>query len=256
MVHEWGSAPDFVGPRHELRERFLSKLFLSAEPGRRILNAGAGQGSFSALMEDRGFDVVSTDTSPAACDVLARRVRGPVVRADLTALPFADSSFDAVVLGEVIEHVDDDVAALRESRRVLRPGGVVALSVPAHPTWFGPSDEWAGHLRRYTRDALVAACGGAELEVVRCVGWGFPVSAAYHRWVYDKRAAGLAKSWGPPSLVQRAALGILKIALQVDRLFLGVDRGALGFLALARRPDGSQPEALALRRQVEPEREE
>jgi SAM-dependent methyltransferase len=236
--HEWGTAPDFVGPRHELRERLLLKLFLSAEPGRKVLNAGAGQGSFSRVLEESGFDVVSTDVSPAACDVLSRRVRGPVVRADVTALPFADESFDAVVLGEVIEHVADDVSALEETRRLLRPGGVAALSVPAHPSWFGPSDEWAGHVRRYTRDSLTAACVVAELDVVRCVGWGFPVCAAYHRWIYDRRAAQLGEAGAVRAPAQRAGLAILKVALQVDRLFVGVERGALGYLLLARRGHG------------------
>ena len=240
-MHEWGTAPDFVGPRHELRERLLLKLFLSAEPGRKVLSAGAGQGSFSRLLEEGGFDVVSTDVSRAACDVLSRRVRGPVVRADVTALPFVDESFDAVVLGEVIEHVTDDVSALEEARRVLRPGGVAALSVPAQPTWFGPSDEWAGHVRRYTRDSLIAACTAAELDVVRCVGWGFPVSAAYHRWVYDSRAARLGEAGAGHSPAQRAALAILKVALQLDRLFVGVERGALGYLLLARRSHGPRP---------------
>ena len=240
-AHEWGTAPDFVGPRHELRERLLLKLFLSAEPGRKVLNAGAGQGSFSGLLEESGFDVVSTDVSPAACDVLSRRVRGTVVRADVTALPFADGSFDAVVLGEVIEHVADDVSALEEARRVLRPGGVAALSAPAHPSWFGPSDEWAGHVRRYTRDSLIAACVAAELDVVRCVGWGFPVSAAYHRWVYDRRAARLAEAGAVRSPAQRVALAILKVALQVDRLFVGVERAALGYLLLARRGHAPPP---------------
>jgi SAM-dependent methyltransferase len=239
--HEWGTAPDFVGPRHELREQLLLKFFLSAKPGRNVLNAGAGQGSFSRLLEKSGFDVVSTDVSPAACDVLARRVRGSVVRADVTALPFADASFDAVVLGEVIEHVVDDVSALEETRRVLRPGGVAALSVPAHPSWFGRSDEWAGHVRRYTRDSLIAACVAAELDVVRCVGWGFPVSAAYHRWVYDRRAAHLGEAGAVRSPAQRVALAILKVALQVDRLFVGVDRGALGYLLLARRGHAPPP---------------
>jgi SAM-dependent methyltransferase len=255
VVHEWGSAPDFVGPRHELRERLLLRLFLSTAPGRKVLNAGAGQGSFSRLLEDRGFDVVSTDVSQAACDVLAERVRGTVLRADVTTLPFADSTFDAVVLGEVIEHLQDDVAALSEALRVLRPGAVAALSVPAHPTWFGPSDEWAGHVRRYSRDTLITACFAAGLDVVRCVGWGFPVSAAYHRWIYDKRAARLAETADARSPAQRAALRILKIALQIDRLFLGVDRGALGFLLLAQRPDGSGSEPRELNREVEPERE-
>ena len=253
LPHEWGTAPDFVGPRHELRERLLLNLFMSAAPGRRVLNIGAGEGSFSRLLEDRGFDVVSTDVSQAACDVLAERVGGPVVRADVLALPFEDSTFDSVVLGEVIEHVDDDVAALKESRRVLRPSGIAALSVPAHPSWFGPSDEWAGHIRRYTRGTLLAACRDADLEVQRCVGWGFPVAAAYHRWLYDRRAAALAESASDRSPAKRLALGILKIALQLDRLFLGVERGALGFLLLARRPNRLRPEARSFCGQVEAE---
>jgi ubiquinone/menaquinone biosynthesis C-methylase UbiE len=239
--HEWGTAPDFVGPRHELRERLLLKLFLSAEPGREVLNAGAGQGSLSRLLETSGFDVVSADISPAACAVLSRRVRGRVARADVTALPFADESFDAVVLGEVIEHVADDVSALTEARRVLRPGGVAALSVPAHPSWFGPSDEWAGHVRRYTRESLIAACVAADFDVLRCAAWGFPVSAAYHRWVYDKRAAQLAEAGAVRSPAQRVALAILKVALQVDRLFVGVERGALGYLLVARRGHAAPP---------------
>jgi ubiquinone/menaquinone biosynthesis C-methylase UbiE len=254
-VHRRRDAHDFLGPRHALRQRFLLDLLLDARPGQAILNAGAGRGSFSRLLEDRGFDVVSSDISAEACDVLARRVRGPVVRADVTELPFADSSFDAVVLGEVIEHVADDVAALRESRRVLRPGGMLVLSVPAHPTWFGPSDRWAGHVRRYSRAALISACLEADFAVVRCAGWGFPVSALYHRLLYDKRAQRLAAE-ARTSPRKRIRLGILKVALQLDRLFLGVERGALGFLLLAQRPDGNQPEPRQLGREVEAKRQE
>jgi hypothetical protein len=118
-------------------------------------------------------------------------------------------------------------------QRVLRPGAVAALSVPAHPTWFGPSDEWAGHVRRYTREALLAVCSTAGLEVERCRGWGFPVSAAYHRWIFDKRAAAAAESRA--SGARTVALALLKAALTADRLFVGVERGALGYLVLARR---------------------
>jgi SAM-dependent methyltransferase len=232
-VHEWGTAPDFVGPRHELRERLLLKLFLSARPGPRVLNAGAGQGTFSERLAERGFDVTSTDVSPPVVAVLRERVPGAVVHADVTALPFADASFDAAVLGEVLEHVEDDASALREVARVLRRSGVLALSVPANPSWFGPSDRWAGHVRRYTRGALLAAVAAAPLELERCVAWGFPVSALYHRHLYerhlDRRGPAQPKPW------QRPAVALLGALLQVDRLFVGVERGALGYLLVARR---------------------
>jgi SAM-dependent methyltransferase len=230
--HVWGTAPTFVGPRHELREKLLLELFLSASSGSRVLNAGAGLGSFTRLLEARGLDVVSTDVSPPAVDVLRGTVRGDVVLADMTDLPFPDESFDGVVAGEVIEHIADDRLALTEAARVLRPGGALALSVPAHPEWFGASDEWAGHERRYTRDALRAVIAASGLELERLRPWGFPVSALYHRAVYDKRAARLAEEdHGRP----RLAVTVLRAALQFDRLFVGVERGCLGYLALARR---------------------
>jgi SAM-dependent methyltransferase len=233
--HTWGSAPQFVGPRHELRERLLLRILMSGHPGREILNAGAGLGSFSRALEERGFDVTSTDVSGDALSLLRERVRGPVVAADLIALPFEDASYDAVVLGEVLEHVEDDVRALRETFRVTRPGGIVAISVPANPSWFGPSDVWAGHQRRYTRAGIVGACERAGLLVEKCEGWGFPVSALYHRHYYDRRAASLAEEAGTSSSQKKAALAVLRALLQVDRLFVGVERGALGFLVLATR---------------------
>jgi SAM-dependent methyltransferase len=233
MTHEWGTAPDFVGPRHALRERLLLNLFLAQRPGRRVLNAGAGQGSFSRLLEERGFVVVSTDSSPAAVAVLAERVAGETQQADVTALPFADERFDAVVLGEVIEHVEDDEAALAEARRVLRPDGVLTLSVPAGPGRMGPSDRWAGHVRRYDRTSLATRCEAAGFTVVRCVGWGFPLSALYHRHIYERQLE--RRGAGPPQSRERPALALLGAVLQVDRLFVGVERGALGLLLAARR---------------------
>ncbi|MEP6978855.1 MAG: methyltransferase domain-containing protein [Thermoleophilia bacterium] len=233
-AHEWGTAPDFVGPRHELRESLLLDLVAEAQPGPRMLNVGAGQGSFSRLLEARGFAVTSVEASPAAVDVLRRRTTGEVVEGDAAALPFADGTFDAVILGEVLEHLDDDVAALREAQRVLLPEGLVAASVPRNPAWFSASDRWAGHVRRYTREALLGAFQDADLTIERCVAWGFPVSALYHRTVYerhiDRRGAATATKR------QRPALALLRVVLQVDRLFLGHEHGALGYLVLARSP--------------------
>jgi SAM-dependent methyltransferase len=207
-------------------------LLLSGRPGREVLNVGAGQGTFSQLLEARGFEVTSVDPSPEAVELLRARARGRVLAASSESLPFADASFDAAVLGEVLEHVEDDLAGLREVRRVVRAGGVIAISVPANPDWFGPSDEWAGHHRRYTRAALLTLCGGAGLDVERLRPWGFPVSSFYHRRIYEPRLTALGPT--APTRMQRPAVAVLGAALQIDRLFVGVERGALGYLLLAR----------------------
>jgi ubiquinone/menaquinone biosynthesis C-methylase UbiE len=227
--HEWGSSPEFVGPRHALRERLLLALLLSGSPGRRILNIGAGQGSFTRSLEERGYEVVSADVSAAAVAVLERRVRGEVLLADLVDLPFPDAAFDAVVAGEVLEHIERESDALLEAARVLCAGGLLALSVPAHPGWFGASDRWAGHVRRYTRATLSRALSDGGFVLERIQPWGFPVSAFYHRAIYDKRAPTLATD----GREHRVAKSVLRAALTIDRLFVGVERGCLGYLALA-----------------------
>ena len=234
MNHEWGTAPEFVGPRHDLRERLLLDLFLSASPGPEVLDAGAGQGTMSARLERLGYEVTGTDVSGTAVEVLRARLSGFVVAASVTDLPFDDESFDGAVLGEVLEHVEDDRGALTEVARVLRSQGVLALSVPANPKLYGPSDSWAGHVRRYTRPELLEACTNAGFTVVRCVGWGFPFSRLYHRHVYER----YLDRHGPsrPGGRHRHLVAAVGALLQVDRLFVGVERGALGYLLLATRP--------------------
>jgi len=243
-AHVWGTAPDFVGPRHELREDILLKAFLSADPDKHVLNVGAGQGTFTERLLARGFDVTSTDLSAAAVEVLRDRVSGKVVEADATSLPFADESFDAVVLGEVLEHIEDDGAALNEARRVLKPDGALAVSVPRNPAWFSKSDEWAGHVRRYTGERLVDAVQAAGFEIVQCLAWGFPISALYHRTVYELAVRrGLAGSAEPSGAVRGLTLSVLAILLRIDRHFVGVERGALGYVLVARRGEATSPVA-------------
>lgn len=97
--------------------------------------------------------------------------------ANVYALPYPDNTFDAVIMSEILEHVDDDRAALREAWRVLRPGGVVAVTVPNadYPFLWDPINKtleqlfhthirhgmfagiWANHVRLYWRDDLRAA---------------------------------------------------------------------------------------------------
>jgi SAM-dependent methyltransferase len=78
---------------------------------------------------------------------------------EATKLPFADASFDLVTCLDVVEHLDDDIAAFEEMRRVLRPGGHLLVTVPANPFLWGDQDEVNLHKRRYVggelRDRLI-----------------------------------------------------------------------------------------------------
>ena len=137
-----------------------------------ILDAGCGTGANLAYLEGAGRRV-GLDFSP---DALAGcRTRGLVelVRGDATALPFANESFGAVLSMSVIYHewVRDPAAALREMHRVLRPGGLLLVDVPAYESLFSAHDEAVMTARRFREPALRALVASAGFEVLRTTHW-------------------------------------------------------------------------------------
>ena len=160
----------FEGRRELLRRLLAGRL---GRPGTVVLDAGCGTGSNLVMLRDLGQEAVGVDALPAAVE-LARRIcpESAVELGDVTSLPFADESFDGVVLLDVLEHVDDRLA-LSEATRVLRRGGFVAVSVPACPRLWSRRDEAAGHLRRYSKRELRARLQHAGLEVERMTHYQF-----------------------------------------------------------------------------------
>jgi SAM-dependent methyltransferase len=143
------------------------------EPPARILDAGCGWGTTLFALEQAGFRAAGMDVSRRVLDRLDRPGRS-LFEADLSCdiLPGIMPPFDAILALDVIEHIDDDRAAVARLSRLIRPGGVLILSVPALPELFSEFDTIQGHRRRYLPDTLRAACDGAELEVARIFWWG------------------------------------------------------------------------------------
>ena len=144
--------------------------------GRRVWDAGAGIGNVTELLLERAEFVLATELTDANLDALRARfaddARVAVEPCDLTtdaALDLARYEVDTVVTLDVLEHLEDDHAALGRYRGVLRPGGRLLVKVPAHPFLYGTMDEASLHYRRYgkreLRDKLLAA--GFEVERVR-----------------------------------------------------------------------------------------
>jgi SAM-dependent methyltransferase len=112
----------------QLRVRAVVRL-LGARPDSRVLEVGSGAGNVLARLPGRRFGI---DLSKAVL-AKARRRLGPgasLVRGDAMSLPFADGSFDRVFCSEVLEHVLQPEAVVKEMRRVLRPSGTAVISVP------------------------------------------------------------------------------------------------------------------------------
>lgn len=93
------------------------------------------------------------DLSPTVVAQLKAK-GGLATNGEITALPYADRSFDLVAACDVIEHVTDDQQVFRELSRVLRPGGRLIFSVPLHATYWTTFDDYVGHARRYAPAAL------------------------------------------------------------------------------------------------------
>lgn len=141
--------------------------------GARVLEVGAGIGTFSALLLEAGARELLLLEPEAACVAeLERRFAGDS-RVEIRAeeLPSAPSlsacEFDVALSQNVLEHVEDDAAAVAAMARALRPGGRLTALVPAHPRLYGALDRAYGHHRRYTRERLATIVRRAGLEIER-----------------------------------------------------------------------------------------
>jgi dolichyl-phosphate beta-glucosyltransferase len=142
---------------------------VGGEPGRGwLLDVGAGSGGVTALLGWAPQHVVVVEGHEA----LVRRARQQHgfagARADVAQVPVADGAASVVCLLDVIEHLEDPVAALREAGRLLGDDGRLVVNVPAHGWLWSAADEALGHLRRYTRRSLRAELERAGFEVVTC----------------------------------------------------------------------------------------
>ena len=132
----------------------------------RILDVGCGTGA-NLLMLSRFGDAEGVDVSEDALAFCRERGLANVKLGAAEELPYDDGTFDLVTALDVVEHLDDDLAGLREMRRVLRPGGRVLLFVPTFMFLWGLQDDVSNHRRRYRMPELQRVLERAGFEVER-----------------------------------------------------------------------------------------
>jgi SAM-dependent methyltransferase len=133
----------------------------------RVLEIGSGNGDYASEWAERGVAIVASEGDPGRLAALEQRFNGdPSVEVrELVAPITGTADYDAVVALNVMEHIEDDVEALRSFARQVRPGGNVVLFVPAFPIGMSRFDREIGHFRRYRKKTLRAALVGAGLRV-------------------------------------------------------------------------------------------
>lgn len=150
------------------RRRLFENLIREAgiTPAAAVLDIGTGTGANLRLLRDMGFsNVTGIDPSSHAARWCAEKGLGSVRQGDARALPLGDASIDFVMATDVVEHVEQDDLALKEIARVLKPGGLALITVPAFQSLWGLQDVKSFHYRRYRRAPFLRQIAAAGLGV-------------------------------------------------------------------------------------------
>jgi SAM-dependent methyltransferase len=212
------SPPEFRPyPRYLLRKRLIKQIInhhvLSK---RRCLEIGFGEGDLLFYLASQFKTAYGYDVSPDAVSILGRRLQAD--SRNITLLSETELKlgfFDCVIACEVLEHIEDDVSALRHWRALMAAGGTLIISVPAHASRWCPNDDVSGHLRRYERAELVDKLRQAGFEVSEVWSYGYPLIVLLDFFLNRRAGAKLRDNWhGRPleqitteELTQRSFLG-------------------------------------------------
>jgi trans-aconitate methyltransferase len=129
-----------------------AKLVLKLVEGKNILDVGCGSGSLSKSLTDRGFNVTAIDTDCRAVEISKKKGIISLV-ADISEWQ-TNQKFDCIILGDVLEHIEDDKLALRKIHNMLNPNGCIVVNVPSYQALFSKHDLSLGHKRRYSNKEL------------------------------------------------------------------------------------------------------
>ncbi len=197
------------------------------------LEIGSGLGDYAEDWADRGVQLTASEADPHRLAALRERFAAdPRVGVRELGVPIdVEADYAAVVAYNVLEHVPDDLAAVRAFAGLVRPGGAVVLVVPALPALMSAFDRAIGHQRRYRRAGLAAVLAAAGLEVQRLHHLNLPGVPA---WFVGMRLLRMTPSAGP---ALRAWDGlVVPVARRLERRWTPPVGQSL--FAVARRPAG------------------
>jgi SAM-dependent methyltransferase len=163
-------------PRYLLRRQRIMRQLRDIAPCD-VVEIGSGAGMLLQELSARGFHCQALESSPEARELILKINQQSGQNVGVHERPEAtwQKRFPLVMAFEVLEHIEDDEAAMRQWASWLAPGGTMLISVPAHPRLWSAADEWAGHYRRYRKADLakVVANAGLRIEHIEC--FGFPL---------------------------------------------------------------------------------
>jgi len=158
-----------------VRRNLVKNLITTYSQNRKdnqILDIGCGTGALMKEIASEGT-VTGVDFSADAVHFCKQRGLENVVQGSVTSLPFPNDIFDIVLALDILEHVEDDGQAVQEISRVLKPGGVAIIFVPAFMMLWGSTDEVSEHKRRYRKNQLLEVIKPNHLKIERVSYFNF-----------------------------------------------------------------------------------
>ena len=152
---------------HALNRRMLLPLAELSKREASILDAGCGTGGLIRAMQqfEPRWWITGLDISPLACTYARERSSASIVEGSVEALPFSTNQFDAVVSADVLYHINDTAKALQEFGRVLKPGGILVVNVPAYNWMWSYHDDLVDTRHRFRRSELASLLKQAGFEI-------------------------------------------------------------------------------------------
>jgi 2-polyprenyl-3-methyl-5-hydroxy-6-metoxy-1,4-benzoquinol methylase len=192
--------------------------YLGEHAGLRVFNAGCGSGELSLRLAACGHRVVGIDPEPAYIDLALRNAVAEGIRGcsfEVCSIEGYDGpgDFDCVIATDVLEHIADDRTAFAKLVGLVKPGGLVLITVPAGPWLFGYHDEQLGHFRRYSRAMLHRLVAGAcTVEEIRYFACSLiPVCYLFSKVLRRPYPVGESGDAAKRPLVARALRGLLQL---------------------------------------------
>lgn len=233
----WDKQHQVGSPTFYLRKLLINKkIGQFIRNGNRVLDVGCGTGDYLLEMAKYNVELNGFDPSDYAIEQARLRLKNKPVELLISDIEDFESKkkYDFILVSEVLEHIQDDLTALRKIVSCLKLDGLIIISVPFDPSlWVYESHEPYDDLRRYSKKDLIQLIEKSGLRVLRLDCYGFPFLRLYYaltRPLRKKAGPSLAKT----SFLVKLVFGLVKIIVNFDRLFLSTNKG-IGLICVAQK---------------------
>lgn len=221
-----------AGPRFYMRTRHMLKYFPPSSE--HIIDIGCGDGFFLELMAKKGFIADGIDGSAEAVKLCKERLGASagIIECCFIDEFKPDKSYDLLLCGEVLEHIEDDESFIMQINRLAAINGILIVTVPLDMNLWSKADENAGHFRRYTKSEIFAKLQNAGFCVEKYVVWGFPLTRYLTPFIRRQQTQMMDTSGSKQAERKRAFLTKFKSVLKpvkyiflLDNLFNFTEKG-------------------------------